>query len=154
MPMWPRSDSFKIEYHYADCGEDLSSLTGVDTCSLAWATTLQEDARPLLADAEHSVECDGISTVMLLGPLHTLGMRNLRVVQLQRHHISGILEHMAPASGGSRQASRSRLAIRRKFDGGTRTDFMVTADLTIPSTSDNSGIIRDSSGLVVIMAPS
>ena len=136
----------QIEEHYADCGEDLSFLTGVDTCSLAWATTLQVDARPLLADAEHSVECDGISSVMLLGPLHTLGMRNLRVVQLQRHHISGILEHMAPASGGSRQASRSRLAIRRKLDRGTRMDFMVSADLTIPSTSENSGILRDNSG--------
>ena len=62
---------------------------------LAWATTLQKDARPLLADAEHSVECDEVSSVVLLGPHHTLGMRNLRVVQLQRHRISGpkLLEH-------------------------------------------------------------
>ena len=46
----------QFEEHYNDCGEDLSSLTGAEMFSLAWATSLHEDAKPLIADEARSDE--------------------------------------------------------------------------------------------------
>ena len=43
-----------IEEHFDDCGEDLSSLKGVELCSLAWTSSLDEDAERIMSDTAHA----------------------------------------------------------------------------------------------------
>ena len=44
----------KIEDHFDDCGEYISSLKAVELCSLAWTSSLNEDAAPLKSDRAHA----------------------------------------------------------------------------------------------------
>ena len=44
----------KIEDHFDDCGEDLILLKGVELCFLAWTSSLNEDAAPLMSDTAHA----------------------------------------------------------------------------------------------------
>ena len=43
-----------IEEHFDDCGDDLSSLKGVELCSLAWTSPLDEDAEPIMSETAHA----------------------------------------------------------------------------------------------------
>ena len=89
----------KVDEHYDDCGEDLSSLTGSEMCSLAWTTSLHEDARPLIADEEHSNACDGLNLFILYCPNHTPDMKHTRTKQLQSlDELKHLVSRSAPGS--------------------------------------------------------
>ena len=49
-----RNSIMKIEEHFDDCGEDLSSLKGVELYSLAWTSPLDEDAEPIASETAHA----------------------------------------------------------------------------------------------------
>ena len=72
----------KIEDHFDDCGEDLSSLKGVELCSLAWTSSLDEEAEPFMSETAYAHECDGITTRMFYGPCDTPDMKHLSMVVL------------------------------------------------------------------------
>ena len=65
-----RKRTVTVEEHFDDCGEDLSSLKGIDTCSVAWATEL-DDAFPKLTDESHSLICDGLERTMFYNASHS-----------------------------------------------------------------------------------
>ena len=73
-----------VEEHFDDCGEDLSSLPGDETCTLAWTTPLHEDSLPLIPEEAYSTECDRLWAFMLFGPHCTADMRHHKVIQLPR----------------------------------------------------------------------
>jgi hypothetical protein len=72
----------KVEDHFDDCGEDLSSLKGVELCSLAWTSSLDEEAEPYMSETAHAHECDGVMIFMLYGPCTTPDMKHLSMVAL------------------------------------------------------------------------
>ena len=73
-----------IEEPYDDCGENLRSLNGAETCSLALTTTLHENPLPIMPDDKHSDLCDGLTIFILHGPPRTPGMEILHTMSLQR----------------------------------------------------------------------
>ena len=73
---------FQVEEHVDDCGEDMSSLPGADTCTFAWTANLDDDSLPLRSGNRYITECDGLWTFMLFGPHRTVDMRHKAVVQL------------------------------------------------------------------------
>ena len=63
----------KIEEHLDDCGEDLSSLKGVELCSLAWTSSLDEEAEPITSETAHAHACGGVMFFYVVWTLHYTG---------------------------------------------------------------------------------
>jgi hypothetical protein len=137
----------------------LSSLKGVELCSLAWTSTLYEEAEPSMSETAHARECDGVPTFMLYGPCDTPDMKHLSMVVLP--NIISLKEMCALkqayiflADLGGGEARNSRLAVRGKSSTGSTLDARVKVDLTVQSSrSQLISFLTDAQASVAVLTP-
>ena len=149
----------EVEEHVDDCGEDLSSLPGVESCTFAWTTTLHDDSLPMVPDEAYSTECDRLWAFMLFGPHRIADMRHHKVIRLpsmsdfdQLTNRQPILRDVAELSGSEPRATK--LAVRRVMNTGAVMDFLVEADLKLPATQQLVlNYFQSSQAPIVVLAP-
>ena len=149
----------KIEDHFDDCGEDLSSLKGVELCSLAWTSSLDEEAEPCMSETAYARECDGISKFMFYGPCDTPDMKHLSMVVLP--NITTLKEmcalkhtHIFLADLGGGEARNSRLSVRGKSTTSSILDARVKVDLTVQSSRNQLiSFLADAQASAVVLTP-
>ncbi|MFM7988386.1 MAG: hypothetical protein ACKPKO_54650, partial [Candidatus Fonsibacter sp.] len=95
-----------VEEHFDDCGEDLSSLKGLDSLSIAWTSATPDEDRYMLVDEAHSKICDGLERVLFSTSVRTnitqyQTLVDVQQMSMQHQHMDiaefrGVSQHSVP----------------------------------------------------------
>ena len=116
-----------VEEHFDDCGEDLSSLKGLDSPSIAWTSAIPDEDQYMLVDEAHSDIGDGLDRMLFSTSTGVDNAQYQSLGDVQQMSMQHQYMDIAEFRGVSQYAVL--LTVRRIANNRTVSDLTVPIDL-------------------------